>query len=182
MGGAIGGVSGGLSGGENEDETGALIRTIRRRIGETLGPEGASSAARVKEVFADIDGDNSGAIDKTELAQALKVTERGGVCCAVLSYPVPSCAVLSFAKLSYSLSHCFVLFRSFESHSSSPTPFPHPPHPPQVLRIATSQQELDLLFDRFDDTRRGMLDYHSYLELLGFKKAAAMERRRYSDG
>ena len=101
-----------------KEETDALIATIRRRIEETVGPEAATSAARVKEVFSDIDRDNSGSIDKTELEKALK-----------------------------------------------------------VLRITTTPKEVDMLFDRFDDSRRGVLDYHNYLELLGFRRAAESARR-----
>ena len=91
-----------------KSEVDALIATIRRRIEETVGVDGASSAAKVKDVFSDIDRDNSGTIDKRELEQALR-----------------------------------------------------------VLKVNTSARDVDLLFDRFDDTKRGQLDYHNYLELLG---------------
>ena len=99
-------------------EVDALIATIRRRIEETVGVDGASSAAKVKDVFSDIDRDNSGTIDKRELEQALR-----------------------------------------------------------VLKVNTSARDVDMLFDRFDDSRRGQLDYHNYLELLGYQRSADIARR-----
>ena len=103
---------------KDKAEVDALIATIRKRIEETVGVDGASSAAKVKDVFSDIDRDNSGTIDKRELEQALK-----------------------------------------------------------ILKVNTSTRDVDLLFDRFDDSKRGQLDYHNYLELLGYQRSADIARR-----
>ena len=50
----------------------SLVDRIRLKIEDNLGSE-AQSGKRVKEVFADIDDDNSGTIDKREMTKALKV-------------------------------------------------------------------------------------------------------------
>ena len=47
------------------------MNRIRLKIENNLGSQ-AQSAGRVKEVFADIDADRSGSIDKRELMTAMK--------------------------------------------------------------------------------------------------------------
>ena len=53
-------------------DTDGLIEQIRRKMEITLGAE-SNCTARAKEVFSEIDRDGSGAIDKTELSQAMQV-------------------------------------------------------------------------------------------------------------
>ena len=55
----------------DEEELDSLVKRIRSKIEDNLGPQ-AQSAARVKEVFAEIDDDRSGSIDKRELMTAMK--------------------------------------------------------------------------------------------------------------
>ena len=47
----------------------------------------------------------------------------------------------------------------------------------KILKVNTSTRDVDMLFDRFDDTKRGQLDYHNYLELLGYQRSADAARR-----
>ena len=54
-----------------EEELDSLVNRIRLKIENNLGSQ-AQSAGRVKEVFADIDADRSGSIDKRELMTAMK--------------------------------------------------------------------------------------------------------------
>ena len=53
-----------------KDDTDAILSRIRRKLEDYLGP-GSSSAHRIKEVFAEIDRDRSGTIDKVEFTQAM---------------------------------------------------------------------------------------------------------------
>ena len=53
-------------------DTDGLIEHIRKKMEISLGAE-TNSTARAKEVFSEIDRDESGAIDKTELSQAMHV-------------------------------------------------------------------------------------------------------------
>ena len=47
----------------------------------------------------------------------------------------------------------------------------------KILKVNTSTRDVDMLFDRFDDSKRGRLDYHNYLELLGYQRSADAARR-----
>ena len=58
------------AGGSGNENTNAIIRTIRQTLQDRLGP-GASSARRMKETFAEIDSDHSGSIDRREFNQAM---------------------------------------------------------------------------------------------------------------
>ena len=57
---------------ERKSELQSLVDRIRLKIEDNLG-SGAQSGSRVKEVFAEIDDDRSGTIDKREMTKALKV-------------------------------------------------------------------------------------------------------------
>ena len=57
---------------DRKSELESLVDRIRTKIEDNLG-SGAQSGKRIKEVFADIDDDNSGTIDKREMTKALKV-------------------------------------------------------------------------------------------------------------
>ena len=52
----------------------------------------------------------------------------------------------------------------------------------KILKVNTTTREVDLLFDRFDDSKRGQLDYHNYLELLGYQRSADIARRNSPRG
>ena len=57
---------------QQREEVEMLTSRIRRRLEDNLGSS-ASSARRIKETFADIDDDNSGALSKREVGRALEV-------------------------------------------------------------------------------------------------------------
>jgi Ca2+-binding EF-hand superfamily protein len=54
------------------DDTDAILNRVRRKLEDYLGP-GVGSAKKIKEVFADIDRDNSGTIDKVEFEKAMGI-------------------------------------------------------------------------------------------------------------
>ena len=54
------------------EDTDAILVRIRRALHDYLGP-GAGSARKIKEVFADMDRDKSGTIDKREFEKAMVV-------------------------------------------------------------------------------------------------------------
>eukprot|EP00597_Dinobryon_sp_UTEXLB2267_P009012 CAMPEP_0170085030 /NCGR_PEP_ID=MMETSP0019_2-20121128/20033_1 /TAXON_ID=98059 /ORGANISM="Dinobryon sp., Strain UTEXLB2267" /LENGTH=168 /DNA_ID=CAMNT_0010301323 /DNA_START=15 /DNA_END=521 /DNA_ORIENTATION=- len=49
-----------------------LLSNIRRKLEDHVG-SGAQSTRRIKEIFAEIDADNSGTIDKKEFSRAMSV-------------------------------------------------------------------------------------------------------------
>lgn len=54
------------------EETDAILDRIRRNLEDSLG-NSASSARRIKEIFAEIDVNGNMLIDKSELAKALRI-------------------------------------------------------------------------------------------------------------
>jgi len=54
------------------EDTDNIIKSIRRKLEDYLGP-GANSARKIKEIFAEVDTDRSGTIDKREFTKAMSV-------------------------------------------------------------------------------------------------------------